>query len=49
MNHIVNIIFLVSFLFPSIRYYDKSGKNRFMADGILICLINCYLDSRDRE
>lgn len=49
MNHIVTIVVLVSLFFPCIRYYDKSGKTRFMTDGILVCLINLYLYSRDKE
>lgn len=46
MNHIVLIIFLVSVFFPSIRCIDRSGKQRFMADGVLICLINLYFYKR---
>lgn len=46
MNHTVIIIFLASLLFPSVRVYDRNDKQRFMADGILTCLINLYFYKR---
>jgi len=49
MNHTVIIIFLASLLFPSVRVYDRNDKQRFMADGILICLINLYFYRRKAD